>query len=640
MNRSLEPFLPALDNAPIFLVAVVLLVALLLVSVAARFVRMADLSAGRWLGVAKFTTAVLNWSLLTFWLVIGAGLVAFAGAVGGSLVIVVVGVVAFLIVFPLLTILLVAWSRGRAWADWLIICLVAGFSTAVFTTQRLWICEPLAWSGFTPAQMCTARLYAEGSHGAIRNTGVAASWYGQAALNGSEEAVSRLVTVTRNKLIQRKHLENAALAGNGAATYQLFVLLGPQEGMRWLHVAIENRHPDALYQQSRYMMTGEHDFPWDIELANALWEESAELGSSSAAAALALAYETGDRAFGYSRVRSLYWEARVDEYWQGYARWLAQLERHRERRDRVAEGDPEAILALAREYQSRASRDPAYEQDAHEWLAQAAEAGATEAQFELAFIYFRRSDGTEEDLANARRWLTAAADQGHRYALSNISHYLTNGQYGFQIDLRLARDYAATLFTLLSSESRPHAGDLRLAQARHEEIEIRLERQNVWEDGLEALEARASAGEADALYQLYEKHSQDRERGDRAIAETLLRSAAEKGHAESRYRIAKRTLSQPRTPDEEALAYQWMQDAADQGHRGALVVMGSIYLRGLPKYGIEKNPEAARTALERALEGLEGDVVYARRNGSMTVATKRESVERMLANIEVSTVPH
>lgn len=82
-----------------------------------------------------------------------------------------------------------------------------------------------------------------------------------------------------------------------------------------------------------------------------------------------------------------------------------------------------------------------------------------------------------------------------------------------------------------------------------------------------------------------------------------------------------------------------MQDAADQGHRGALVVMGSIYLRGLPKYGIEKNPEAARTALERALEGLEGDVVYARRNGSMTVATKRESVERMLATIEMSTVP-
>ena len=64
---------------------------------------------------------------------------------------------------------------------------------------------------------------------------------------------------------------------------------------------------------------------------------------------------------------------------------------------------------------------------------------------------------------------------------------------------------------------------------------------------------RYAAGEADALYQLYEKHSQDRERGDRAIAETLLRSAAEKGHAESRYRIAKRTLSQPRTAYSESV---------------------------------------------------------------------------------------
>jgi len=639
MNRSLEAFLPALENTPIFLLAIVFLVALLLVSLASRYLRVADTSAGRWISIARHTTAWLNWSLLTFWLVIGAGLIAFAGAVGGSGIIVAVGIAAFLVIFPLLTILLVAWSRGRAWADWLIIFLVVGFSTAVFTTQRLWICEPLAWGGMTAAQMCTARLYGAGSQGAIRNSGVAASWYGQAALNGSEEAVARLMTVTRNKRTQRQHLENAALAGNGAAIYQLYVLLGQPEGMRWLRMAIEIRHPEALYQQSRFMMTGEQGFPKDIERANALWMEAAERGSSTAAAELALAYEAGDRAFGYSRVRSLYWEARVDDYWQGHARWRTRLDRYRERRDRVAAGDPEAILSVAREYQSRASRDPAYESDAHDWLARAAEAGATEAQFELAFIYFRRTDGTAEEMTAARRWLTAAADQGHRYALSNIAHYLTNGQYGFQIDLRLAHDYATALVTLLSSESRPHAGDLRLAKTRLEAIEAQLERQIAWEDGLEEIEVRASAGEADALYQLYEKHITDRERGDRAIAESLLRSAAERGHVEARYRIAKRTLSQPRTPEEEALAYQWMQDAADRRHRGALVVMGSVHLRGLPKHGIEKDPEMARTLLERALEGLDGDVVYARRNGSVTVSTRRQSVERLLARIEEGSAP-
>ena len=320
-------------------------------------------------------------------------------------------------------------------------------------------------------------------------------------------------------------------------------------------------------------------------------------------------------------------------------RWLARLEGLRTRRDLAAQGDPEAMLALARDYRSRSSRDPAYDADAREWFARAAEAGATEAQFELAFINFRRTDATEDELADARRWLTAAADQRHRYALSNIAYYLTNGQYGFQVDLARARDYATALVTLLSSESRPNARDLGLARARLEQIEMQFEKQTAWEDGLEGLQARAAVGDADSLYQLYEKHARDNKRGDRATAETLLRSAAEKGHLESRYRIAFRTLSHPRTPDEETLAYEWMHDAATRGHRGALVYMGRIHLRGLPKHGIEKNPETARQLLESALEGLEGDVVYSRRNGSITVATKRDSVERLLAGIEPASTP-
>jgi len=631
LNGSLEPLLPALDNPAVFVMIAALLIVLVAASASARFVRLAEPARLMW---SRRATAIAAWVLLTFWLAIGAAAVAFAGGVGGSLLIVVVGIVAFLIAFPLLTIWLVAWSRGRVWADWLTLFLVAGLCTTVAATQRLWMCEPLAWSGFSVAQMCTARLYAEGSQGAIRNTGVAASWYGQAALSGSEEAVERLMGVTRNKLTQRRHLEKAALAGNTAAMYHLSVMLGPSEGLRWLNMAIEMRQADALYQKSRSLRTGERGFDQDIALANALLKESAWEGSNAAAADLALAYVAGDRPFGYSRLRSLFWEMRVDDQWSDYERWLSRLERQRTLRDEIRRGDAAAMHELARYYQSKARKDPAYEADVREWLTLAAEADSAEAQFEMAFIHFRSADATIDEMADGRRWLAAAANQQHRYALSNICYFLTAGQHGFQIDLQLARDYARTLVTLLSNESRPHRRDLALAKTRLDQIEKQLEKQIAWESGLDDLQVRAATGEADALYQLYEKHVGDRERGDSALAESLLLDAAEQGHVESRYRIASRTLSQPRTPAEEARAYEWMQDAAAKGHRGALVTMGRIHLRGLPKHGIEKNSDSARKLLESALAGLEGDVVYARRSGTITVATMRESVERLLAGIE------
>ena len=68
---------------------------------------------------------------------------------------------------------------------------------------------------------CVRQLYADDSQGANRDTRAAASWYGRASLNGNEEAVAGLISVTRNRSIQRQHLESAALAGNGAAMYQL-----------------------------------------------------------------------------------------------------------------------------------------------------------------------------------------------------------------------------------------------------------------------------------------------------------------------------------------------------------------------------------------------------------------------------------
>jgi TPR repeat protein len=310
------------------------------------------------------------------------------------------------------------------------------------------------------------------------------------------------------------------------------------------------------------------------------------------------------------------------------------LSRQRALRDLAEHGDPAACLELARQYQSRMSQDPAYDLDYRHWLERSADAGSAQARFELAFIHFRRADVRPEDLMAARGWLLAAADQRHRYALSNAAHFLTTGQHGFEIDPARARSYASTLVEVIASDPRHRQRELSQARSKLAWIEEQLAGHLAWTDGLEALQAGAEADDAQALYQLAQKHAQDVHRGDRARAEDLMRRAAERGHPDARYRVASRVLSQPRTDVQEAEAYAWMQDAAGQNHRGALVFMGRVFLRGLPKHGIARDTEMARAYLERALAGLEGDVVHERRSGSVTVSTRRESVERLLGGIE------
>jgi TPR repeat protein len=630
MLGDLDPFLPSLQNTQVFLASVLLLLALLCLSLASLWQHRTG--QGPHLTTPKQLAAVPTTLLFGGWLVIGAGMLAFAGAMGGSLTIVLLASLLGLSLLAGLFTVLVAWVRSKVWADWALIILVTGTILPVITMQRLWICEPLAWSGVQLAQVCTARLYASGVQGAIRNVNIAADWYGQAANNGSEEATFALLQVTRNKHTQRRLLTDAAEAGNDSAVYQLYLLLGPVEGRVWLDRAIAAQHPDALHQQSLHLRTGEYGFPMDTDQALDLLFRAAELGSMAASAELALGYERGDRSFGYSRSESRYWERQVKDYWPGTARFRTELSRYRTLRDDAAAGVATAMMELAADFDQRARQDVHYQADATLWLSRAADSGAADAQFDMAFRVFQDQNASSEDLAKARAWLTAAAEQDHRYALSNLSHYLTNGQHGFEIDLDRALTYGTRHEAVLQQEN-ARSTDIARARGRLTRIQQVRSEEDSWTKDLGNLTERAAAGEADAKFELYEKHDQDRQRGDRVLAQKLLQEAAELGHLEARYRIASRTFQQSRTPAQEERAYVWMADLAERGHRGALVFMGHLYARGSSKRDIAADPDRARAYYQQALTGLEGDVVYERKNGTMTVSTRRQQVEEALARL-------
>ena len=231
MFVRLEPFLPALDNPPVFFAAVALLLGLLSLSLGSILLRRPQVALGTRVKTLKAAVAILAWSLITLWLLVGGAMLAFAGAMAGSAVFTLVTPVVVFAVLIVLAVVLVAWVRSKRWADWLVLLAVLGFSLSIVLAQRLWICEPLAWSGLASAQHCTAELYVQGKQGAIRDVHTAAGWYGRAAEQGNEAAMASLVDRIPSKLTKKRILIRAAEAGNDTAVWELFVLLGVEEGL-------------------------------------------------------------------------------------------------------------------------------------------------------------------------------------------------------------------------------------------------------------------------------------------------------------------------------------------------------------------------------------------------------------------------
>lgn len=637
MDPTLQSLLPALDNVPVFFLSSALLSGLLLLSLAQLWQLAWQREPGPLLRWLRAATAAATWLLVGLWLVIGAILGFIAGGSAGSLLLALAPPLLALLLLATLTLVLAAWLRRRPWADWLVAVAVAGFCIAVLATQRLWFCEPLGWAGFARAQVCTGRLYTTGTQGAIRKVGTASGWYAQAARRGDEEALAAFVAVESSRQVREAVLREAAARGNRAAAWQLFLLLGPEEGMPWLQAAVKSNYPEAIYQQSQFVHEGDFGYAPDPDEAYRLRLRAAELGSNAARAGLALGFERGDRPAGYSRAKSLRWEQRVDPQWTGAARWRPELARYRELRDAAGRGDTAAMLRIAADYETRSTRDPWYSDGARQWLVRAADAGAAEAQFELAFDAFHDPGVPPAELTTARDRLIAAAEQGHHYALSNAAYFLASGQHGFAVDLERARGYAVRWLEQLEADPSASERDRVLARQRVASLDRQLARERDRLAGREGLEEGVPAGDPEAQFRLAEKLDQYPEPGSFQRSRELLFAAATRGHLEARYRAAFATLSGPRSDAEEASAYAWMQDAADRGHRGALVFMGRAYLAGVPRQGIGKDPAGARRLLQAALAGLEGDVVYQRRNGSVTVMTTRESVEKTLAGIPGST---
>jgi TPR repeat protein len=91
-----------------------------------------------------------------------------------------------------------------------------------------------------------------------------------------------------------------------------------------------------------------------------------------------------------------------------------------------------------------------------------------------------------------------------------------------------------------------------------------------------------------------------------------------------------------RTGQEERQAVEWLAAAAESGHRGAMMDLGIVYLQGIKRIGLARNPYRAKLLFEQALRDRE-DVVYEQQTGNgRSWKYTVESVNRWLARIPES----
>ena len=297
----MEPLLPSLHNLPVFFTVVISL--LLMAGLSAyvlvyRWLRQRPPGPGfTWLKAGVLLPLLL---LLLIWTGLSAAMSVFVSGLTGSWPYLLLGL-AVVLVFVLLSRVLYLWVRSRTLADIAMLLLVPAFIYSVYSVQRLWLCEPLAFSRLGHAQLCTARLYERGEGGAIRNQGTARYWYRAAAEQGVAEAEYQVAGFTRDREQKLDWYSRAADQGDAGAAYRLYWLLEkdePEMAVQRLQLAVHAGHAGALYRMGVLHQGGYTGVDKDLERTRTLWLRAAEGGYITAMRALAIAYECGRRRAG------------------------------------------------------------------------------------------------------------------------------------------------------------------------------------------------------------------------------------------------------------------------------------------------------------------------------------------------------
>jgi TPR repeat protein len=493
-------------------------------------------------------------------------------------------------------------------------------------------------------------LYEAGEGGAIRDQGTAREWYRLAAEQGVAEAAYQVGRFSPGREQRIAWYARAADQGHAEAAYQLYRLLEPTDptaALSRLRSAAGRQHAGAQFLLGQLHRTGAGGTDKDLRRTRELWSRAAKAGDMSAMRALAVAYARGGVLFDHAPALSLHWEQEARKLAasrpptavgeQALAlNWERELDEVRARHNLADSGDAAALLAIGREILAEADAASGLLDKALGWLERAAVTGSVEAQYLLASRCLGVAPGQEASCAQAQRWLIAAADAGHEQALRKVIAGFKKPAYGLPRDLQRSRAYSEALFNLLDARGTPaNHSDGLAASWEYVDTLKQLEKETRGHLPADELQERSDAGDPAAQYQLAREWLGSRF----ADAVALMSLSAHAGYPQAQYEMARRYRDGKRTPEEERQAIAWLTAAAASGHRGAMVDLGVVYLQGIARIGLERDPYRAKALLAQALEDRD-HVVYAQDTGDgrswrYTVT----QVHRWLAQIPDSLAP-
>ena len=635
----MQPFLPSLQNLPVFYTVLISLLLLFGLSGVSRYRQLRWFPPGPGFIWLKGLTLLPLWLLCLIWTGVAVFMGVFAGAMAGSWLLPLLST-GLLPLFALLSWAYYRWIHGGAAADTCALLLVPALVIGVFVMQRLWLCEPLAWSGLGYGQLCTARLYEHGEGGAIRNASTARDWYRQAAEQGVAEAGYAVAGFTYARDQKIAWYTRAADQGHAAAAYRLYWLLENTDrevALQRLKQAVSRGHAGAQYRLGVLHLNAEGGVARDLSRTRELWLQSASSGYLSAMRALALAYARDDILLDYDLAASRHWARLARERAPSHPEvprieqvlemnWELRLQEARERRALAGSGDATAQLAIGRDILQRAGADPVMLDKAYDWIEQAAESGSVEAQYAVAIHYLKSEPASER----GRRWLLAAADGGHEQALRKVISACKEETWGMPRDLQRSKAYSEALFAVLEGRGVPENDpDWMTASREYSDTLQQIKKEAERYLPPEELRQQSDAGDPAAMY--HQGKELLSTRYDEGMA--LMTAAALAGYPQAQYEVARSYRTRKRTLEEEQQAVDWLEAAAQHGHRGAMVDLGIVHLQGIRRIGLERNPYRAKLLFRQALHDAD-DTVYAQQTGNgrgwkYTVASVNRWLDRI-----------
>jgi TPR repeat protein len=233
-----------------------------------------------------------------------------------------------------------------------------------------------------------------------------------------------------------------------------------------------------------------------------------------------------------------------------------------------------------------------------------AKEGNADAQFELARIYLRGSDGVRKDVVRSMELMKGAADQGHAEAMGGVGYFYASGT-AVPKDDAVALEWFRKGAEAGGAKAQLNLGKMLAEGKGGDNNEV---------EGRKWIKTAADQGQVDAAFAMGQilYFGDIGQEVDYKAAYPYLLIAAEAGHPDAQNIIGVMLENAKGVDAEAALAEQWYRKAAKQGHTKAQSNLGRIL-----------GPEVVDR--ERRLESLTW-LLVASRKGEITAQRMLESV--------------